>query len=168
MRGNSAEEENSVRLSGDRSFLAVARENIYRSFLCGALWNGVEQKRRLLALQSEIEAARARRKLLYFLRDAAPNIFSSVWNARQRRRFVSLLNWKNVGQTAGVLRSAKCFSLVSDARRCVASASLRNGKRNEIGNSLTRGHDMTMHVRLNALAAALSFGFVMAVVLGMI
>jgi hypothetical protein len=168
MLGNSAEEETPAELSCARSFLADARENIYRSFLCGALWNGVERKRQRFDLCCTAETKRARRKRLHFSHGSTPDIFLPTRNERQRCRFVSVLYRKNGGQSTGVLRSAKCFSLVSDARCCVASPSLRNGKRNEIGNSLTRGHDMTMHVRLNALAAALSFGFVMAVVLGMI
>jgi hypothetical protein len=63
---------------------------------------------------------------------------------------------------------AKSFFLVSDAFSCVASVQLhtKKGKRNEIQNSLVRGDGMTLSV--NALAAFLSFGFVIAVVLGMI
>ena len=64
---------------------------------------------------------------------------------------------------------AKCFSLVSDGGGCLASsyASTERGERNR-WLLLPRGDGMTMQVRFNALAALLSFGFVIAVVLGMI
>jgi hypothetical protein len=64
---------------------------------------------------------------------------------------------------------AKCFFLVSGVYCCVALIALqtREAKRNpEL--SFLRGDGMTLQARFNALAALLSFGFVIAVVLGVI
>jgi hypothetical protein len=67
------------------------------------------------------------------------------------------------------LCNAKCFFLVSGVYCFVALIALqtREAKRNpEL--SFLRGDGMTLQARFNALAALLSFGFVIAVVLGMI
>jgi hypothetical protein len=132
MLGNSPEKENSAQLSFARSYLADARDFIYRSFLCAAFRNGVEKKPHHSFFIANPRLSVCAGNFCVFRTASAPNIFSAGWNERQRCRFVSVLYRKNCGQTTDVLRSAKCFSLVSDARRCVASASLRNGKRNEI------------------------------------
>jgi hypothetical protein len=65
---------------------------------------------------------------------------------------------------------AKSFFLVSGACCCVASTALQKKKGSETKSRtlFLRGDGMTLQVRINALAAFLSFGFVIAVVLGMI